>query len=210
MFAGPATSPFHSVICSGSARLAGQIVVEPPNNAREQNREGPEDVLQARRARPGEDNCSNNKADHSQRDAPIEIFMEDEPSQESSRGTFQRQEERSRRCLRSREPEHQQERTNHAAGCNGRGKPGNILSLQRCLPCVRGAKQPRRQATQQSYADARPAVEEPGKNGGIDRAEQDLGSRCRDAKQRCRGECVEDRAARHGAMLSPKRHNATE
>src|SRR5262249_20200708 len=44
----------------------------------------------------------------------------------------------------------------------------------------------------------------------IDRAEQDLGGRCRDTEQRCRGKCVENGAARHATMLPGKPHNTTQ
>src|SRR5205823_10171439 len=57
-------------------------------------------------------------------------------------------------------------------------------------------KNPRAQATQQSYANTSPAIEKPCKDCRMNCVQQNLRSRRRKAKQCCRGECVDDGAAR--------------
>ena len=73
----------------GERDFARQIVVEPPCDAGTDDGEGAEKARQCGLTGPREHGGARHQASHTERDAPVEALMEDEPRHQRGRHTFQ-------------------------------------------------------------------------------------------------------------------------
>jgi hypothetical protein len=118
----------------------------------------------------------------------------------------QRQQKGRRRGVGPGQSGHQQDGTGDPAGADRGCQPRHVLALKG-LP---GRRQYRAaELTQDRHPNARAAVKQPGEYDRINRANDDLGGRCRDAKQGSGGEGVEDCGPVHAAILKQKRSGQT-
>ena len=125
---GPAISPFSSTICSGSASetLRVRLLSRPHARHAPTIASGPTRGLYRWRAGPGKDDRPSHETRHAERDATVEILMENEPCHEGGCRTFKREEKRGGGGIGACKTNHQEQRADHATDCNRTSEPRKV------------------------------------------------------------------------------------
>jgi hypothetical protein len=109
------------------------------------------------------------------------MFPEYEPGNTHCRQAFKVEQQGRRRGGRKRQPNHQQDRADHATGKHNGRQPGNIRKAQWRFGKCRADKI----TTDPKRTEAQPGaeIEQTGQHPGIERAEQQFGKRRARAEQ---------------------------
>ena len=152
-------------------RIAGgdllrEVVVHRPGEASRGNRERAHEPAPREAAFPGKEDAPGNDRGHAKRDAPVHVLPKHEPRQRGGEHAFQVQQQRCTRCGGAREPQHEQQGTQHSARQDRTREPWQIRTTNRRLM---GA--PRRQS---GPSASKPQEQEPCARAKIEQTGQEL------------------------------------